>query len=315
MPCTYYYTDEEVGFPFPGPDADRLKYFGGIPRFVWYEWPGFETTTDPNRADVFVVRQRFSKLTEAQMRGLPYLRGNEERHVFFDLNDHFIKTFPDIQGIYFRSCCTEAILAVNPNTVLWPWAVVESLVHDYIPMPAGGFKYDVVYQGRIYPWNDTMIGLLENTNLRSHLVRVSTFWPHIRDSPDPSERARAAKLKEVYLTTMSEGRLILCPMTIGTGAVRMRLYDAMAMGRFQVHFNDRAVLPFNDKINWDECMLRLPLSAIRDIHKILPAWLAQHSDEDIIMRGKYAREMWKKWLAPEQWGHTAGIMVRERLGL
>lgn len=312
MPKVYYYTDDEVGFPFPGPDADRLKWFGGIPRFVWYEWPGFDVTTDPTQADVFVIRQRFSKLSDRQMRLLPYLRGNEERHVFFDFRDHYIKTFPDIQAIFFRACCTRAILEVNPGTVLWPWAVMEDLVRDYVTLPPGGFRYDVVYQGHVYPWISTMIDLLEGTSLKSHLVPVEGFWPNIRDHGSP---ARASSLRSKYLETMSAGRLILCPMSNDAGAIRIRLIEAMAMGRFQVHINEKPVLPFADKIDWDKCLLRLPMSAIQDIHEILPGWLAEHSDEEIIERGWYARLMWQKWLAPQHWGRTAGIVVREKLGL
>jgi len=310
----YYYTDDEVGSPFPGPDADRLQYFGGVPRFVWYEWPGFEVTTDPIWADVFVVRQRLSKLTEQQVRGLPYLRGNEERHVFFDLNDHYIKTFPDIQAIFFRSCCTRAMLAVNPGIVLWPWAVMESLVHDYVSLPAGGFKYDIVYQGQPSDVASAMLVSLQKADLsmRSHLKILRTFWPNIRDHGDPEE---AANLRTSYLETMSAGRLILCPMSNTWGATRIRLFETMAMGRFQVHLNDKVVLSFGDKIDWDKCLLRLPLSAIGDIHEILPGWLAEHSDEEIIERGRYAREMWQEWFAPQHWGRTAGIIVREKLGL
>lgn len=314
MPKVYYYTDDEVGSPWLGPDADRLQYFGGIPRFVWYEWPGFEITTNPAQADVFVVRQRFSKLTEVQMRSLPYLRGNERQHVFFDLNDHYIKTFPDIQGIYFRSCCTQAMLGVNPNIVLWPWAVLPGLVHNYVSLPEGGFRYDAVFQGHTSPSARAMMVLLQEAEspMKTHLKDLGMFWPNIRDHGDPEE---AASLRIEYLETMSAGRLILCPMSNTWPATRIRLFEAMAMGRFQVYFNDEVVLSFNDKINWDECMLRLPMSAISDIHKILPAWLAQHSDEEIIERGKYARRAWETWFAPHNWGRTAGVIVREKLGL
>lgn len=314
-PRVYYYTDDEVGTPWAGPDADRVeackRYGYRHPRFIWYEWPGFGVTTDPVRADVFVVRQRFSKLSDQQMRGLPYLRGNEARHVFFDLNDQHVRTFPDIQGIFLRSCRTRAMLAVNPGIVLWPWAVMEKLVHDHIPLPEGGFEYDAVYQGQHKPWIGAMIDSLGKANLKTHLVLAPTFWPSLRDE-DPD---RYRELRRSYLATMSAGRLILCPMTNDQGATRIRLFEAMAMGRFQVRFNDRAMLSFGDKIDWDKCLLQLPMSAIGNLHEILPAWLAEHSDEEIIERGRYARRMWQKWLAPERWGRTAGIIVRERLGL
>lgn len=312
MPQIYYYTDAEVGIPFLGPDADRVeackRYGYRHPRFVWYEWPGFEATTDPARADVFIVRQRLSAL-KGRIKRLPYLGGNEARHVFFDLNDRYVETFPDIrQGFFLRSCCTRAMLAVNPNTILWPWAVMESLIHDYVPLPSGGFRYDVVYQGY---GSEGTAKLLARTNLTSHVASVSGFWPALRTEDPASYR----ELRKSYLTAMSAGRLVLCPNTNPRGGTRVRLFEAMAMGRFQVHFNDMAVLPFGDKIDWDKCLLQLPMAAMENLNEILPAWLAEYPDEEIIERGRYARRMWQEWLAPERWGRTAGIVICEKLGL
>ncbi len=315
MPKVYYYTDDEVGSPWLGPDADRVdacrRYGYRHPRFIWYEWPGFEVTASPVGADVFVVRQRLNELSDEQVRGLPYLRGNEERHVFFDLNDHHTRTFPDIQAIYLRACCTREMLAVNPGIILWPWAVVDDLVRDYVPLPEGGFQYDVVYQGRIdHPWIIEMVELLAQTNLNNHLAGTPNFWPSLRQGSPNYYR----ELRKSYLTTMSAARLVLCPMSNPCGATRIRLFEAMAMGRFQVYFNTLAVFSgFDDKIDWDRCLLRL--NTVKDFDKVLLMWLAEHSDEEIIERGRYARRMWQKWFAPGRWGRTAGIVVREKLGL
>ena len=87
------------------------------------------------------------------------------------------------------------------------------------------------------------------------------------------------------------------------------------MYKRQVHFNDRIILSFGDKIDWDKCLLRLPLSAIGDSHKILPEWLATHSDAEIIERGQYARQVWQTWLAPNVWGCTTEVIIKEKLGL
>lgn len=311
----YHYTDEEVGVAFPGPDEDRRQYCqrDGIPwpRFVWYEWPGFEATQDPTAADVFVVRQRFSRMTDEQIRSLPYLHGNEERHVFFDLSDHETRTFPDVPGVFFRSCSTPEIRAANPNAVLWPWAPIEKVIREYVHLPPGGFQYDVVFQSRAAESVRTMMqSIQEETSLKTHFKVVEEFFPHIRRK-DP---ARGMELEKEYLETMQGARLLLCPPTIPE-ASRMRMWEAMAMGRISVLFNDVLLLPLEDKVDWDTCLLRLPLSAMAEAHKALPAWLAEHDDADIMERGQYARTCWQTWFAPALWGQTIGMIVRGKLGL
>lgn len=315
MPKVYYYTDEEVGVPFIGPDGDRKafcrEYNVSWPRFVWYRWNGFETITNPKNADVFVIRQRLRSLTNEQIDGLPYLSGNERRHVFFDLDDHNIRTFPHIQGIFFRAVSSPEIRKANPNTILWPWPIIVSLFQEYItPVSPDGFKYDVVFQGYATRVMRHMIELLEKAPLKTFFNPLAEFWPRIKRR-DPQE---AAMLTKLYRSSMRGGKLLLCPRHLPC-TTRARLWEGMAMGRVSVFLNDHVLLPLADKIDWDKCLVRLPENSADKVDEILVQWLAEHGDDDIVRRGQYAREMWLKWFAPQRWGQTAEMLVRKILGL
>lgn len=318
MPKVYYYTDQEVGIPWPGPDADRKEGCKrqGIPhpRFVWYEWPGFVETTDPKQADVYVIRQRLYGLTNEIIESLPYYRGDtRHRHVFFGLGpDGNPRAFRDLSrfpGIFFRACVSHAMLKTDPDIIAWPWGVDD--MGEYIPLPRGGFKYDAAFQGQVKDPTEPVISSVEQSRLESYIVRAPAFYSTIRKR-DPEE---AARLKVSYFESMQASRIALCPNSNRRGSIRFRFYEAMSMGRVSLFIGDKCVLPLSDKIAWQDCTIRM---AERDIHKtgeILERWLSEHDDAEIVAMGLRAREAWVKWLKRENWGKVVGLKVRERLGL
>jgi len=312
----YYYTDGEVGKLWPGPDADRKEVCArkGIPhpRFVWYRWPNFIETKNPKEADVFVVKHRFSWLRDEQLKQLPYLIGNKARHVFFDLNDRETRTFEFLRpSIFLRSCCTKEIVEAHPNTVLWPWAVDPDVVQRR-QLPKSGFSLDIAYQGHPgFSVERTLAGQFKRSGLKAYIKLLDSFWPTIRRG----NAELGQLLRQTYLDMMQKSRLSLCPATNPVGATRIRLWEAMAMARLSVHFNNMIVLPLANKIDWDKCLVRLPVNALDDAGAVLAMWLGKHSDADILERGHYASQVWEKWFAPSIWGKTAEMIVREKLGL
>ena len=317
MPKVYYYTDREVGLPWPGPDADRVEWCKsqGIPhpRFVWYKWPGFVVTTDPRQADVYVVRQRLYGLTDKMIDSLPYYKGDARyRHVFFGLGPDGPKAFRDLSrfpGVFLRACVNRDMLKSDPDIIAWPWPVDD--FGDHAALPPGGFKYDAVFQGQVVGRTQATISSVGGSSLRSHIVNLHGFFSNIRrENPD-----NGIRLKKSYLETMQASCIALCPNDNPYGAIRYRLYEAMSMGRVNLFIGDECVLPLSDKIDWQSCIIQI---ADRDIHRtgeILEQWLSRHDDAEIIAMGLHAREMWVKWLKRENWGEIAGLKIRERLSL
>jgi hypothetical protein len=316
MNKVYYYTDQEVGISWPGPDPGRQAWckLQGIPhpRFVWYDWPGFEETTDPNRADVFVVRHRLIDLTNEIITNLPYYRGDlRYRHVFFGLGpDGGAKAFRNLShfpGIFFRACVSHSMIKFDPDIIAWPWPVAG--VGEYAAIPSGGFKYDAVFQGQVAGFTESTIQSIEQSGLNSCIVRLDRFFPVIRKQ-DPK---RGVQLRTSYLEAMQASRIALCPNGNPMGAIRYRLYEAMSMGRVNLFIGDECVLPLSDKIDWHNCIIQI---ANRDAHKageFLEYWLRRHSDNEIITMGARAREVWDTWLRRENWGKVVGLLVKERL--
>jgi hypothetical protein len=307
MPEVYYYTDAEVGIDWPGPDIDRPKSYPE-PRFVWYDWPDFETTTNPKQADVFVVRQRLIWLSTEQVYSLPYLSGNERRHVFFDLGSdgarECYRDWPNLPAIFFRGCCTREILHKNPTTIAWPWPVED--LAEQAPSHKD-FKYDVVFQGQAP--NDMArraVAAIRNSSLKCHIDVNRQFFAYMNDEEKKQRQAS-------YLETMRKGRLHLVPTSVPAGIVRYRLYEGMTLGLAGVHLCDGCVLPLSDRIDWDGCIIPIKEEYAGRTGEILTDWLMKHTDDDILDMGRYAREVWAHWLDRRRWGEVIGELVRERL--
>jgi hypothetical protein len=320
MPKVYYYTDEEVGTTWPGPDADfklddgRLKYeVEQYPRFVWYEWPDFDVTDDPAQADVFVVRQRLIWLSVAQVFNLPYLKGNEARHVFFDLGTDAIpeafREWPDVPALFISATLDRRMLAGTPTAVSWPWPVDD--LREFVPLPDGGFQYDVVFQGQTVQAGETaMLESVKRSGLEVFLRRNPGFYGTMEWGTKEKQ-----ELRRGFLQTMAGARFSLCHRSNNRGVMRYRFYEAMSMGRVPVLLCDDCVLPFADQIDYDRCSLRLKECDAGGVGEFLKAWLAEHTDEELVRMGQYGRKMWVSWLKRECWGEIIEELVQERMGL
>jgi len=306
----YFYKDNEVGVPWPGPDADRhLAGDYPEPRFIWYDWPGAKETDSPAEADVFVVRQRLIWLSNEQVRQLPYLRGNEQRHVFFDLGSDgswkCYRNFSDIPAIFIRGCCTQEMLKADPDIVAWPWPTVDMGAYA-----DRSFRYDVVFQGQLT--NDLGRRAVESVGgtpgLNVHIQVNPKFFAY-------EGAAKKQALAASYPETMAAGRLHLVPTSVPAGICRYRLYEGMSMARVGVSLCNGCVHPLADRINWHDCIVTIREGDATHAGAILAEWLTRHTDGDIQEMGRYAQAMWRKWLARDRWAEVIGQIVREKMSI
>ena len=320
----YFYTNAEVGVPWPGPDADFIVNGKpknpalAWPRFDWCAFPGFDATTDPGEADVFVVRQRLIWLSKEQIYGLPHLRSdNAHRHVFFDLGSDgdpkCFRDFPDLPAIFFRGAANKHMMRGTPTTVPWAWPV-DNLT-GYPQKPQGGFQYDVVYQGQdaatVRHTAKAVVETLQASDLelRTHLVITPTFWGTM-----PPSRERQ-NLRDTFLDTLHYGRLSLVPGCHHLGVTRYRFYETLSMGRVPVYIEDNGVLPFEDRIDYSRCVVFVPEADVSQIDHVLKDWLSTHSDQDIVRMGLLGRTVWERWLDRSQWAVLVKMVVQEKLSL
>jgi len=323
-PKVYFYTDAEVGVPWPGPDADFIvdgkPKNPNIPwpRFVWCAFPGFDVTTNGNKADIFVMRQRLIWVTKKQLLKLPYMRKDlMHRHVFFDLGSDgdpmCFRNFPDIPAIFFRGAANKGMMKGTPTTVAWPWPVDD--LSDYPLEYAGGFKHGIVYQGQDAPTQRhtalDVVNVVRDSPIvfDAHIAITPTFWGNMRD------KALKAILRETFIDTLRASRLSLVPGCNDYGVTRYRFYETMSLGRVPVYIEDKRALPREDVIDYDRCCVFVKECDVPRIDVILNDWLNAHTDAEILSMGAYGREMWKTYLDRARWGQKIESIVRKKLSI
>lgn len=288
----YRYSEEESGQPFP---AGCINLHD------------FETTTDPAQADCFLLRHGMDSFSNEQLKALPYLKGNERRHVFFSLRED-----PDrvvgIPAIIFRADFNKRLLdAGDTTTMTTPWGSPD--YGELKPIPEG-FTYDVVFQG----W-DSGKGLtvracesVLRTRLKARINITPAFYGVIeRDDP---ETARV--LVSEFVEGLHQSRLSLGPQSL-RGVIRYRFYEAMAMGRVPVLIGDDCIPAFGHKIDYSRCSVRIAEADVDRTGEILCDWLDNHKDDEVIAMGEYGYAMWKRWLEDDRWETTWAELVAERL--
>lgn len=288
----YYYPPQHVGmteFP-PG----------------YFKLGGFDVTDDPSAADCFVLPTDIRHVTDREIRALPCLKGNEKRHIFFSLAEYPTRALP-IDTLAFRTDHNRSLEMVNSLARSWCWGV-ENL-QQYIPVPEGEFKYEIHAQlWASSPITDLAVDACVKAGLQVHDQRQDFFYGTLETNNDP----RLATLRNQFLQTMSESRLVLVPRS-RAGVNRYRFFEAMSMGRVPVLLCDDCLLPCADKIDYGHCCIRIQERDAVRTGSILREWLRAHTGHELIQMGLYGRAMWERWLAPARWEQTWGELTMEYL--
>lgn len=293
----YIYTPEEAQFNCWPSGELRLE--------------GIDITRNPEEADVFVTPGNLSmfrdngRLRRDWLERLPYYRGREERHVFFDVSDNF--TEPNYLPILFIRCDVRTWMLEHDTgslSVAWP-------VEDYeecVDLPAGGFAWDV--SGRMWISTDTRDistrVCLDHSGLRPDIVRYDDFTGYIYHEPEGVRR------RKFYRQSMKGSRVCLCPESI-PGVLPYRFFEAMSAGRVPVLVSSDYVLPFADLIPYDSFIVRIERGQASETANIIKDFLAKHPDEELVRMGLAAREFWLRFLDSRRWPETMGFLVRKAI--
>jgi hypothetical protein len=302
--------------------GDRVKQFIYSPSDAGLtEWPsgtlrleGAEVTTDPNEADVFVVPGCMSIFKDdlGRVDRLPYMAGREERHVLFDVSDHFTKAL-NRKWIIIRCDARDWMLRDDPNTINFAWPVGDC--GDAIALPEGGFKYDVTFRG----WLSTDTRRASSDACRNHpslkcdIVQYDCFTGYIGTVGRPEyDQAKFSRLMDEFKTGMRESRIALCPESI-SGVFPYRFFEAMSAGRVPLLIGSDFVFPWADEIPYNNFIIRLARQDAGSAAEAIQFVKDTVSDDDLIEMGKQARKYWELYLNSQNWATLMTAAVEKKL--
>lgn len=265
------------------------------------DWPsgtlrldGIEQTRNPDEADIFVCPGSLMMFQNpTSLDRFPFMKGREERHVFFDVSDYEMQYGKPC--IFIRCNTRDWYFKNDPNTISFAWPVEDYA--ECVDVPAGGFTYDVSFQA----WLSSIArkqaarSCLETTRLRSDIAGYSDFTGYLK-ADDPELARRRAEFRR----SMRESRVALCPESI-PGVFPYRFFEAMSAGRVPLLVGTGYVFPFSDEIPYKDFSIALPTSEASRAGQFIVEFLDVHNDEELVHMGKMARHFWKEFLNSADW--------------
>lgn len=284
-------------------------------------WAGYRHDADlfvmsesPDEADFFVFPYLLDEMIECAgvqsvavwLQQLPYYADAAERHLFMTLHD-------SSEPFGMPSCFFRA--SIKPSTkdsraCALPYPVED--FHDRCHFDPDKIRFDVSFVGFI---GDAMSGpvrravvasLQQSPLLRVHISVSERF--HGFEEPDVRLQRR-----ELFVESLASSWFVICPR--GAGENSYRFFETLSMGRIPVLLSDGCLLPFEESIDYDCIILRIPEHAADRTAEILHKWLASQTRESLIERCKKARKVWEQYLACSQWNHRIIETLRARQAL
>lgn len=100
--------------------------------------------------------------------------------------------------------------------------------------------------------------------------------------------------RSAYVQNMKDSLFTLAPR--GDGNYSLRFYETLSLGRIPVLIDTDMKLPFEEKIAYDDFIVRIPEQALGELPERLWNFWNSHSEEDLIEMQKKARRAFEEYL-------------------
>lgn len=255
-----------------------------------------ERTIDPNNADFFFFPYDIGWMTDTQdsatvakyLADLPYYKGNEKRHVFFDHGDK--QSLIDIPSIFFKVSvpCKTRNKSIHQ---IW-YDIPDHVKNDKYTFNMNNMKYQTSFIGSI------------NNDIRKYITRAISIDKRIKSCVDTVE----GKVKNGFYTkpmisreekrirsllfreTTKKSYTVLC--LPGIGPLSVRLFETMYYGRIPILIKDISSLPRNDIVNYSEFCIFFEINEISRIGEIISHRISSMQSDQIAAMCKKACKTW-----------------------
>jgi hypothetical protein len=142
-------------------------------------------------------------------------------------------------------------------------------------------------------WRKRLMKACESSRLVKTLfiVRKSFSGAHRTIELDPKQA------RQEYLDSIVEADFVLAPK--GDGNYSNRFLKTLCMGRIPVLVDTDVVLPFEDRIDYEKIMVRIPMNDVANAPKYIRAFYDALSEEEWQKRQQLARETFENYLRQE----------------
>lgn len=234
---------------------------------------------------------------DALLAALPYYPGRERRHLVCDGGDRTATI--SAPACLFKISLTRQ----NADAAIGNWYALPEHVAEARPsFDWAGIRYDCAFVGNVTcPLRKAAIlglqresaGLRLKIDLDDSLYFAEGYYYSREQSPE-----RLAERRALYLEATRRSLSVLCPPGIGPHSIR--LYETMRLGRIPILFDNEAVYPLADAVDYPAFCLTIPAGEALRCGSILRDWLGAHSPEELREKCVLACRSWNMHLAPEK---------------
>ncbi|MDL2307289.1 glycosyltransferase family 47 protein [Desulfovibrio sp. OttesenSCG-928-C06] len=230
----------------------------------------------------------------AVIASLPYFAGRERRHLVVDYAD---RPTP----LPLPACLFKVSLLRSDAT---------NAVPTWYRLPEHSLKARPSFDWRQVRYQLSFVGSYSNEVRRAAVLSIQKQAPELKfflsvsqgfavsdgkmivKSADPMSQAER---QEIFLKSMRESLLALCPP--GVGPQSIRLYETMLMGRIPVLFGDNVQYPLEKEAAYDAFCLRVSTDELLDTGNIIREFLRSHSEEELRDKCVLACQTWNRLFA------------------
>lgn len=119
----------------------------------------------------------------------------------------------------------------------------------------------------------------------------------IRDSFAPGTIGNNINARKQFVNNIINSDYTFCYR--GAANYSLRFYETMCLGRIPLLINTNCVLPFEDKIDWKNCILWIEESDIQNMPELILDFHKSMTNDQFIEKQKYCREIWESFLSKE----------------
>ena len=115
-----------------------------------------------------------------------------------------------------------------------------------------------------------------------------------------------ARARDEFVDILVDNDYQLCAR--GSANYSHRIWETLCVGRIPLFIDSDCVLPFEDRIAWDECTVTCAERDLRRLPEILSDAHASFTDEIFVERQKRCREVWEQVATPSG---VAGLLSED----
>ncbi|QOX80327.1 hypothetical protein FY034_15745 [Trichlorobacter lovleyi] len=254
---------------------------------------GLRTAARPEDADWLLFPYYLEHLAEYQtsegmwrfLEQLRHFSSAQNQHILF--SDHDCQAPYHSSAIWFRASIDPYQQDLNAFIIPYHVTIPDEFLHFDTTRIRFHASF-VGYLGLLRERSPMINGLISEARLVHQLDLHTSF--HLHQSPAVQQERRSR-----YLQISSESICVLCPP--GAGSSSIRFFETLALGRIAV-IQEPTLLPFNDRINYNRFVIRIPAGMAAQTGAIITGWLAQFSSDELLQRCKEARSAWETHLSP-----------------